>query len=290
MKEQLTLMKDDKVALEDAFYRELTFGTGGIRGVLGVGTNRLNIYTVRKAMKGLAIYLEENRVNIKDRGIVIAYDSRYQSREFAVEAAKVFGIHGIRTYIFEELRPTPLLSYAVRYLSAVAGIMITASHNPPAYNGFKVYNEQGSQMASDEANAVIDAIQTIPSGLDVETMDVEELEGTRLLEWINGQVDNAYNEQLLTISKWSNSELEKKKDLSIVFSPLHGTALPLVEAGLAQLHFENVHIVEEQAIPDPEFSTVDLPNPEERQAFEYAINLGEKVDADILLATDPDAD
>lgn len=290
LKKQLHELKTDKTALEDAFYKELTFGTGGIRGILGVGTNRLNIYTVRKAMKGLAIYLEENRVNIKDRGIVIAYDSRYQSREFAVEAAKVFGVHGIRTYIFEALRPTPLLSYAVRYLSAVAGIMITASHNPPAYNGFKVYNEQGSQMASDEANAVIDTIETIASGLQVETMGVEELEEARLLEWINGQVDHAYNEQLLTISKWSSSEIAKKKDLSIVFSPLHGTALPLVEAGLAQLHFENVHIVEEQAIPDPEFSTVDLPNPEERQAFEYAIDLGEKVDADILLATDPDAD
>lgn len=290
LRAELEQMKDDEAALEDAFYTELTFGTGGIRGILGAGTNRLNIYTVRKAMKGLAYYLEKNRVNIKDRGIVIAYDSRYQSREFAIEAAKVFGVHGIRTYIFEDLRPTPLLSFAVRYLGTVAGIMITASHNPPQYNGFKVYNEEGSQMASEEAEEVIAAIQQVPNGLQVETLEQTDLEEQRLLEWINGQVDHAYNEQLLTISKWSPAEIEREKDLAIVFSPLHGTALPLVKAGLKQLNFHNVHIVSEQAIPDPEFSTVDLPNPEERQAFQYAIKLGEEVNADILLATDPDAD
>lgn len=290
LKEQLVQMEADEALLEDAFYTELTFGTGGIRGILGAGSNRLNIYTVRKAMKGLAYYLEENRVNVKDRGIVIAYDSRYQSREFAIEAAKVFGVHGIRTYIFEELRPTPLLSFAVRYLGAVAGIMITASHNPPEYNGFKVYNEEGSQMASEEAAEVIAAIGKVSSGFTVDVIEQVELEEKRLLEWVNGQVDHAYNEQLLTISKFSPAEIAAEKDLSIVFSPLHGTALPLIQAGLKQLNFSQVHIVEEQAIPDPEFSTVDLPNPEERQAFEYAIHLGEKVNADILLATDPDAD
>ncbi|HLR64335.1 MAG TPA: phospho-sugar mutase [Pseudogracilibacillus sp.] len=290
MKEQLTLMKDDAATLEDAFYTELSFGTGGIRGILGAGTNRLNIYTVRKAMKGLALYLEENSVNVKDRGIVIAYDSRHQSREFALEAAKVFGVHGIRTYIFEELRPTPLLSYAVRYLSTVAGIMITASHNPPEYNGLKVYNEEGSQLGLDDANAVIESIKTVANPLEIPVMDEATLEENNLVEWMNGQVDNAYIEQLLTMTKLSEAEVKEEKDLNIVFTPLHGTALPLVEAGLKQLSFQHVHIVEEQAVPDPEFSTVDLPNPEERQAFAYAIDLGNQVNADILLATDPDAD
>src|SRR5690625_1449610 len=283
-------MQNDEAKIEDAFYTGLQFGTGGIRGILDAGSNRLNIYTIRQAVKGLSIYLEKNRVNVHDRGVVVAYDSRHMSKEFAIECAKVLGVHGIKTHIFDSLRPTPLLSFAVRYLGASAGIMITASHNPPEYNGFKVYNEAGSQISLEEANDIINEIEQVKDELAVTSLTKEELIDKKLLRWMNGEVDPAYLEQLLKITKMDEKTLAEEKDLNIVFTPLHGTALHLVTEGLKQLHFTNVHIEEKQAIPDPEFSTVELPNPEERQAFEQAIQLGEKVDADILLATDPDAD
>src|SRR5690625_4127440 len=256
LKQELIDMQSDEEKIEDAFYIGLQFGTGGIRGVLGAGSNRLNIYTIRQAVKGLSIYLEKNRVNVKDRGVVIAYDSRHMSREFAIECAKVLGVHGIKTHIFEELRPTPLLSFAVRYLGTAAGIMITASHNPPEYNGFKVYNEAGSQISLDEANEIIGNINDVKDELQVPVLTEQELIENNLLTWINGEVDNAYLEQLLKISKMNEEKQLKKKDLEIVFTPLHGTALRLVQSGLAQLNFPHVHIVEEQAVPDPEFSTV----------------------------------
>ena len=290
LKQQLRDMQNDEAKIVDAFYTGLQFGTGGIRGILGAGSNRLNIYTIRQAVKGLSIYLEKNRVNVHDRGVVVAYDSRHMSKEFAIECAKVLGVHGIKTHIFEELRPTPLLSFAVRYLGTAAGIMITASHNPPEYNGFKVYNEAGSQISLDEANEIIGNINEVKDELQVPVLTEKELIENNLLTWINGEVDNAYLEQLLKISKMNEEKQLKKKDLEIVFTPLHGTALRLVQSGLAQLNFPHVHIVEEQAVPDPEFSTVELPNPEERQAFQKAIKLGNEVEADILLATDPDAD
>src|SRR5699024_4560037 len=290
LKEQLLEMSTDEEQIENSFYEHLTFGTGGMRGILGPGINRMNIYTVRKAVQGLAFYLKKNRVNYKDRGVVIAYDSRYMSKEFALEAAKVLGVHGIRAYMFESLRPTPLLSFAVRYMRTAAGIMITASHNPPEYNGFKVYNEEGSQITLEEANEIIEEIENVENSLKIETLTEEELKKKNLLQWMNGEVDNAYLEQLLKITKMDEEGLEKEKKLKIVFTPLHGTALHLVTEGLKQLKFKNVHVVEEQAVPDPEFSTVESPNPEERQAFLKAIELGEEIDADILLATDPDAD
>jgi len=290
LKEQLLEMSTDEEQIENSFYEHLTFGTGGMRGILGPGINRMNIYTVRKAVQGLAFYLKKNRVNYKDRGVVIAYDSRYMSKEFALEAAKVLGVHGIRAYVFESLRPTPLLSFAVRYMRTAAGIMITASHNPPEYNGFKVYNEEGSQISLEEANEIIEEIENVENSLKIETLTEEELKKKNLLQWMNGEVDNAYLEQLLKITKMDEEGLEKEKKLKIVFTPLHGTALHLVTEGLKQLKFKNVHVVEEQAVPDPEFSTVESPNPEERQAFLKAIELGEEIDADILLATDPDAD
>lgn len=290
LKEQLLEMSTDEEQIENSFYEHLTFGTGGMRGILGPGINRMNIYTVRKAVQGLAFYLKKNRVNYKDRGVVIAYDSRYMSKEFALEAAKVLGVHGIRAYMFESLRPTPLLSFAVRYMRTAAGIMITASHNPPEYNGFKVYNEEGSQISLEEANEIIEEIENVENSLKIETLTEEELKKKNLLQWMNGEVDNAYLEQLLKITKMDEEGLEKEKKLKIVFTPLHGTALHLVTEGLKQLKFKNVHVVEEQAVPDPEFSTVESPNPEERQAFLKAIELGEEIDADILLATDPDAD
>ncbi|WP_249869376.1 phospho-sugar mutase [Oceanobacillus saliphilus] len=290
LKTELHRNKDNNVLLEDAFYKELTFGTGGMRGVLGAGINRMNIYTVRKAVNGLANYLLANRVNVKDRGVVIAYDSRYMSPEFALESAKVLGSYGIKTHIFESLRPTPLLSFAVRYLSTAAGIMITASHNPPEYNGFKVYNESGGQIIPEEANQIIEAIGQTEDELSVPIMEKEELESTGLLNWLGKEIDNAYLERLNQITKMSPEVQGQEKDLQIVFTPLHGTAYHLVTNGLKQLNFSNVSIVEEQATPDPEFSTVASPNPEEHQAFTMAIELGKENNADILLGTDPDAD
>ncbi|WP_026907782.1 phospho-sugar mutase [Paucisalibacillus globulus] len=290
LKQELVALQSDEKKLEDAFYKELTFGTGGIRGVLGVGTNRMNIYTIRKAVYGLATYLLNNAVNVKDRGVVVAYDSRYMSREFAVETAKTLGAFGIRAYVFESLRPTPVLSFAVRFLGAAGGAMITASHNPPEYNGFKVYNEDGGQMVPTEANKIIEAINKIENELEIPVLEQKELEEKQLLHWVADEVDNAYLEKLSQISKMDEEEYKQDKDLQIVFTPLHGTAHDLVTRGLQQLNFSQVSVVKEQAIPDPEFSTVESPNPEEHQAFTMAIELGKEVHADILLGTDPDAD
>lgn len=290
LKQDLENMKGNNEALEDAFYKELTFGTGGMRGVLGPGINRMNIYTVRKAVDGLANYLKKNRVNVNDRGVVISYDSRYMSKEFAVETAKVLGAYGIKSHIFSTLHPTPLLSFAVRYLGTVAGVMITASHNPPAYNGFKVYNEDGGQIIPEEASEIIAAIQDIDDELSVPVMDKEQLEDRELLTWIGSEIDNAYLEQLEQVSSLNEAERKQEKDLQIGFTPLHGTSHDLVLKGLRQINFNQVHVVKEQAEPDPEFSTVNSPNPEEHQAFEMAIEQGKRVNADILIGTDPDAD
>lgn len=290
LQKDLNLIKNDKTALEDAFYKELTFGTGGMRGVLGPGINRMNIYTIRKAVNGLANYLKINCVNVNDRGVVIAYDSRYMSKEFALETAKVLGSYDIKAYVFNTLHPTPVLSFAVRYVGAVAGVMITASHNPPEYNGFKVYNEDGGQIIPDEAAEIISYIEQTENELTVPFIGQAELEEKDLLSWIGSEIDNAYLEKLKQISKLDDEEISKDKSLSIVFTPLHGTSHDLVMKGLDQLSFSRVNVVEEQAVPDPEFSTVESPNPEEHQAFKMAIEKGNKVDADILIGTDPDAD
>lgn len=290
LKQQLQAMQSNKQAIEDAFYDQLTFGTGGMRGILGPGTNRMNIYTVRKAVKGLADYIEKQCVNYQDRGVVIAYDSRYMSKEFALECAKVLGVYGINAYIFHSISPTPLLSFAVRYLGTVAGIMITASHNPPEYNGFKVYNENGSQVTLEEANNIIDRVNEVEDIFSIPIVEEKELVAENLLHWIEDEVDSAYLEQLAKITKMDNDQLLKEKDLNIVFTPLHGTAKKLVPEGLEQLNFPEIHLVDEQMVPDPEFSTVTSPNPEEHQAFTQAIKVGKEKDADVLLATDPDAD
>mgnify|MGYP001220135681 CR=1 FL=1 len=286
LRKQLDDLQGNEKELEDAFYKNLSFGTGGMRGVLGPGTNRMNIYTIRKAVAGLAKYIKSNVQYAENRGVAIAYDSRHMSKEFAVEAAKVLGAEGVRAYVFESLRPTPVLSFAVRYLHAAAGIMITASHNPPEYNGFKVYNEDGGQAPLEEAEAIINEVNKIDKELDIPIKSEQELIENNLLEWIGEKVDKAYLAQLKTIQKQDVSG----SDLEIVFTPLHGTAYHPVMDGLHQLGFRNIHVVEEQAKPDPEFSTVSSPNPEEHQAFEMAMRLGEKVDADILIGTDPDAD
>ncbi|MFD2209884.1 phospho-sugar mutase [Virgibacillus halophilus] len=290
LREELEEIKLDPVRLEDAFYKELTFGTGGMRGVIGVGTNRMNIYTVRKAVDGLARYLRDTTADYKKRGVAIAYDCRHMSRAFALEAAKVLGSYGIRSYVFDTLHPTPLLSFAVRHLHTAAGIMITASHNPPEYNGFKVYNEEGGQIVPEEAEQVIRKIQEVENELTVPVMTQDNLVKHDLLRWIGAEIDQAYLEKLLEISRLSDVEQQQEKKLPIVFTPLHGTAGKLVMKGLEQLHFTNVEIVPEQAVPDPEFSTVDSPNPEEHKAFAMAIEKGESLGAEILLGTDPDSD
>ncbi|MFC0013742.1 MULTISPECIES: phospho-sugar mutase [Allobacillus] len=290
LKSELEQIQTNEKALEDAFHQPLTFGTGGMRGILGPGTNRMNIYTVRKAAKGLARYLESFGQTFKERGVVVAYDSRHMSKEFAVETARVLGKHGIKTYVFTSLRPTPELSFAVRYLKTAAGVMITASHNPPEYNGYKVYNETGGQLPPEQADLMIEKVNEIENELTIEVMEQETLEEQGLLQWIDEDLDQAYLAELKSISLNTDVISNQADELNIVFTPLHGTAGELVPQGLKQLGFNQVHLVEEQMVTDPEFSTVQSPNPEEHQAFEYAIGLGEEVGADILIATDPDAD
>ena len=286
LKKGLTKLSQNEQYLEEAFHKSLEFGTDGMRGVLGPGTNRMNIYTVRKAAKGLALHLEEQSPGFKGRGVVVAYDSRYMSKEFAIETAKVLGVHDIPTYIFSSLRPTPELSFAVRHLGTAAGVMITASHNPPQYNGYKVYNETGGQLPPGQADEVINKVNSVEDELNIDVLTQEELEDAELLRWIDQEVDEAYLEELNQLIGQDTIS----NDLSIVFTPLHGTANQLVQDGLNQAGLKDVHIVEEQAKSDPEFSTVASPNPEEHQAFEMAINKGIEVEADILVGTDPDAD
>ncbi|MQR87693.1 phospho-sugar mutase [Bacillus megaterium] len=290
LKDQLLVMQENEKTVEDAFYKNLEFGTGGMRGELGPGTNRLNIYMVRKATEGLACYIEENGEEAKKRGVVLAYDSRHKSPEFALEVAKVLGQHGIRTYIFNELRPTPELSFAVRYLEAFAGIVITASHNPPEYNGYKVYGEDGGQLPPAAADTIISYVNAVENELTIPVQQEQELLQNDLLTYIGEEVDAAYNEQLQTIQLNREIVEEVGKDLKIVFTPLHGTANKPVRDGLKAFGFTNVTVVKEQELPDANFSTVTSPNPEEHEAFELAIEYGKEIDADILMGTDPDAD
>lgn len=290
LKQQLEAMAGNDAQIEDYFYKNLEFGTGGMRGELGPGTNRMNIYTIRKASEGLAQYILKKGEAAKKRGVVISYDSRHQSPVFATEAAKTIGKHGIQTYVFESLRPTPELSFAVRYLKAAAGIMITASHNPPQYNGYKVYNEEGGQLPPAEADVVIEWVGSVKDELKIPVANENELQEKGLLKIIGSDIDAAYQEQLKTISVHPEAIKEIGADLRVVFTPLHGTAYHPVMDGFKNWGFQNVTVVKEQADPDPDFSTVKLPNPEEHAAFEWAIRYGKAQDADVLLGTDPDAD
>ncbi|WP_223593030.1 phospho-sugar mutase [Neobacillus bataviensis] len=285
---QLEEIKKEEKLLEEAFYKNLEFGTGGMRGELGVGTNRMNIYTVRKASAGLAAYIEEHDLEAKQRGVVIAFDSRHKSPEFAMEAAKTLATKGIQTYVFDELRPTPELSFALRHLNAFSGIVITASHNPPEYNGYKVYGSDGGQLPPADADIVISRVNEIENELLIEVDSEEKLKAAGLIKTIGQEVDKAYLENLKTISE--NPHLAEETDLHVVFTPLHGTANKPVRSALAALGYKNVTVVKEQELPDPEFSTVKSPNPEEHAAFELAIRDGKRVGADLLIATDPDAD
>jgi len=287
LKAQLTELQTSDKLLEDSFYKHLEFGTGGMRGELGPGINRMNIYTVRKAAEGLGKYIVEQGEEAMKRGVAVAYDSRHQSPEFALEVAKVVGKLGVKSYVFEELRPTPALSFAVRYLNTFAGVVITASHNPPEYNGFKAYGEDGGQLPPEAADIIIKYVNEVEDELTIDVLEEKELLDKGLLTYIGADVDAAYVEQLKTIQL---NRLPEAKDLKIVYTPLHGTGNKPVRAGLEAFGFENVTIVKEQELPDANFSTVKSPNPEEHAAFEIAIRYGKEIDADILLATDPDAD
>ena len=280
----------DEKTKEDAFYTNLEFGTAGMRGLIGAGTNRINIYVVRQATEGLARLIESKGGNEKERGVAIAYDSRHFSPEFAFESAAVLAKHGIKSYVFESLRPTPELSFAVRHLNCFAGIMITASHNPAPFNGYKVYGEDGGQMPPHDADALTTYIRAIDNPFAVEVADVEAEKASGLIEVIGEAVDTEYLKEVKDVNINPALIEEFGKDMKIVYTPLHGTGEMLSRRALAQAGFDSVQVVEAQATPDPDFSTVKSPNPESQAAFALAEELGRQVGADVLVATDPDAD
>lgn len=280
----------DEKTKEDAFYTNLEFGTAGMRGLIGAGTNRINIYVVRQATEGLARLIESKGGNEKERGVAIAYDSRHFSPEFAFESASVLAKHGIKSYVFESLRPTPELSFAVRHLNCFAGIMITASHNPAPFNGYKVYGEDGGQMPPHDADALTTYIRAIENPFAVEVADVEAEKASGLIEVIGESIDAEYLKEVKDVNINPALIEEFGKDMKIVYTPLHGTGEMLARRALAQAGFDSVQVVEAQATPDPDFSTVKSPNPESQAAFALAEELGRQVGADVLVATDPDAD
>lgn len=284
------LLSMDQKTKEDAFYTNLEFGTAGMRGYIGAGTNRINIYVVRQATEGLAKLIETKGEEAKKRGVAIAYDSRHFSPEFAFESAQVLAKHGIKSYVFEALRPTPELSFAVRHLNAYAGIMVTASHNPASFNGYKVYGQDGGQLPPADADALTDFIRAIENPFAVELADLDESKSSGLIQVIGEDVDIEYLREVKDVN--INQDLINNfgKDMKIVYTPLHGTGEMLTRRALAQAGFESVVVVESQAKADPDFSTVKSPNPESQAAFALAEELGREVDADVLVATDPDAD
>ena len=280
----------DEKTKEDAFYTNLEFGTAGMRGLIGAGTNRINIYVVRQATEGLARLIDSKGGNEKERGVAIAYDSRHFSPEFAFESAAVLAKHGIKSYVFESLRPTPELSFAVRHLNCFAGIMVTASHNPAPFNGYKVYGEDGGQMPPHDADALTTYIRAIENPFAVEVADVEAEKASGLIEVIGEAVDVEYLKEVKDVNINPALIEEFGKDMKIVYTPLHGTGEMLARRALAQAGFDSVQVVEAQATADPDFSTVKSPNPESQAAFALAEELGRQVGADVLVATDPDAD
>ncbi len=287
-RDELNSIKDNPAEIEERFYKDLEFGTGGLRGIIGAGTNRMNIYSVRKATQGLADYV--NSRGMSDNGVVISYDSRRKSPEFALEVAKVLTGNGIKAYLFDELRPTPELSFAVRHLKAAAGVMVTASHNPKEYNGYKVYGEDGGQLPIEASNEVLSYIGRIEDITKVKIMEKDEAIEKGLLQIIGKEVDDEYIEKLKTLTV--NPELSKEigRSFKIVYTPLHGAGNKPVRRILKETGFENVIVVKEQELPDPEFSTVAYPNPEEKDAFKLAIELAKKEDVDLIIGTDPDSD
>ena len=287
-KEELKAIKDDENEIKERFYMDLEFGTAGLRGIIGAGTNRMNIYVVRRATQGLANYIA--KVDKKSQGVAIAYDSRHMSPEFAQEAALCLAANGIKAYIFETLRPTPELSFAVRHLGCVAGINVTASHNPPEYNGYKVYWEDGAQITPPHDSGIMGEVKAISDWNTVKTMDKEEAVKAGLFEVIGQAVDDAYMAELKKQIIHMDAIQAEGKNLKIVYTPLHGTGNIPARRILKELGFENVYVVPEQELPDGDFPTVSYPNPEAAEAFELGLKLAKEVDADLVLATDPDAD
>ena len=287
-KDELLAIKDDEKEIEERFYCDLVFGTAGLRGIIGAGTNRMNIYVVRKATQGLANYII--KAGKQDKGVAIAYDSRRMSPEFSMEAALCLAANGIKAYRFESLRPTPELSFAVRYLDCVAGINVTASHNPPEYNGYKVYWEDGAQITPPHDQGIMAEVKAITDFADTKTMDMVEAKKKGLLVTIGSEVDDAYMGELKKLILNQDAIDKYGKDLKIVYTPLHGTGNIPVRRILKEIGFENVYVVPEQELPDGEFPTVEYPNQEAKEAFALALKLAKEVDADLVLATDPDAD
>ncbi len=287
-KAELKAIANDENEINERFYKDLEFGTGGLRGIIGAGTNRMNVYTVRKATQGLANYILKQ--GGKDRGVAIAYDSRRMSPEFADEAALCLNANGIKAYVFDALRPTPELSFALRTKNCIAGIVVTASHNPPEYNGYKVYWEDGAQVTAPKDKEIINEVKAVTNYADVKTMDKAEALSKGLYVVIGSEIDDLYMSELK--KQIIHPEIIKAvaKDIKIVYSPFHGTGNVPVRRILKELGFENVYVVPEQELPDPDFTTLEYPNPEDPKAFTLALELARKVKADVVLATDPDAD
>lgn len=287
-KKELKSIENDETEIQDRFYKELEFGTGGLRGVIGAGTNRMNIYTVRRATQGLANYILKEGTG--DKGVAIAYDCRRMSPEFADVAALCLAANGIKAYVFDSLRPTPELSFALRTLRCTAGIVVTASHNPPEYNGYKVYWEDGAQVTSPRDTDIVKEVAAIKDFSEAKTMDMDEAKKAGLYNVIGKDIDDKYIEELKKLIIHPDIIKEMSKDIKIVYSPFHGTGNVPVRRVLKELGFENVYVVPEQELPDPEFTTLDYPNPEDPKAFTLALKLAKEKDADIVMATDPDAD
>ena len=287
-KDELLAIKDNETEIEDRFYKELEFGTGGLRGVIGAGTNRMNIYTVRKATQGLANYIKKQ--GGQEKGVAIAYDSRRMSPEFADVAALCLAANGIKAYVFDALRPTPELSFALRTLKCISGIVITASHNPPEYNGYKCYWEDGAQVTAPRDKEIITEVQNVTDYHEVLTMDKDAAVAAGLYQVIGKEIDDAYMVELKKQIIHPEIIKEVADDIKIVYSPFNGTGNVPVRRVLSELGFKNVFVVPEQEMPDPNFTTLDYPNPEDPKAFTLALKLAKEKNADIILATDPDAD
>ena len=287
-KAELAAIADNEAEIEDRFYKELEFGTGGLRGVIGAGTNRMNVYTVRKATQGLANYIL--KAGTEKMGVAISYDSRRMSPEFADVTALCLAANGIKAYVYDALRPTPMLSYAVRELGCTAGVMITASHNPPEYNGYKAYWADGAQMTSPRDTDVIDEVKAVASFADAKTMDKDEAIAKGLYQVIGKELDDKYMEELKKLIIHPEIIKQVSEDIKIVYTPFNGTGNVPVRRILNELGFKNVYVVPEQEMPDPNFTTLEYPNPEDAKAFTLALKLAKEKDADIVLATDPDAD
>ena len=287
-KKELLAIKDDEKEIEDRFYKELEFGTAGLRGIIGAGTNRMNQYTVGKATQGLANYILEQ--GTENKGVAISYDSRKMSKEFSMQTALILCANGIKTYLFESLRPVPELSFAIRELQCTAGIMITASHNPPKYNGYKVYWDDGAQIVSPRDKDIIAKVRAVESFSEIKQISEEEAKNKGLLNFVGKEMDDQYIEKLKSLILNPEIVKEQGKKLKVVYTPLHGTGNMVAERLLNEIGIENLYVVPEQKEPDGNFPTVDYPNPEDPKAFKLALELAKKVDADVVLATDPDAD